>query len=56
MHRAALLILAALLVGCAGLEGQQASAPWERGNERFQECLKYASVSYCRDDIYGHGG
>jgi hypothetical protein len=55
MVRGALLILVALLAGCAGLETQQASMPWEGGSERFQECVKYASVSHCRDEIYGHG-
>jgi hypothetical protein len=56
MQRFALLIIAALLAGCAELEAQQGSAPWAYGNERFQECMRYASESYCRDDIYGHGG
>ena len=55
MRRAALLIFAGLLAGCAGLETQQASVPWEGGSERFQECVRYASVSYCRDQIHGHG-
>jgi hypothetical protein len=56
MPRFALLIALATLAGCAGLEAQQRSASWEQGSKRFQECLRYASVSYCRDDIYGHGG
>jgi hypothetical protein len=56
MYRTALLIFAALLAGCAGFEQHQQAMPWERGNERFQQCLEYASVSHCRDEIYGHGG
>jgi hypothetical protein len=56
MYRTALLIFAALLAGCAGIEQHQQAMPWEGGNERFQQCLEYASVSHCRDEIYGHGG
>jgi hypothetical protein len=62
MHRFALPIRLAILAGCAclagcaGLEAQQGSSPWKQGSKQFQECVRYASNSYCRDDIYGHGG
>ena len=56
LGRLAVLAGCAGLTGCAGLEAQQGSAPWAHGNEQFQECMRYASESYCRDDIYGHGG
>ena len=56
MHRFALLIGIATLAGCAGLEAQQGLPPWAReGNEQFQQCMRYASESHCREDIYGHG-
>lgn len=55
MSRLALVIIAATLAGCATADTAPQTMPWQGGNERFQQCLKYASVSYCRDDIYGHG-
>jgi hypothetical protein len=59
MHRFALLIPVAMLAvcaslaGCAGLEAQQGSASWTYFDERIQDCMRYASESSCRDEIYG---
>ena len=44
------------LAACAGLEAQQGSTPWAQLSEPIQECMRYASESYCRDEIYGHNG
>lgn len=43
------------LAGCAGLQPQQGSTPFAHGNEQMQQCMRYASESHCRDEIYGHG-
>lgn len=43
------------LAGCAGLEPQQGATPFAHGNERMQDCMRYASESHCRDEIYGSG-
>jgi hypothetical protein len=56
MPRFALLICVAMLAGCAGLEAQQEAASWTYFDQRIQECMRWASVSYCRDEIYGHNG
>jgi hypothetical protein len=55
MHRLALVMFAVVLAGCAAGDARQAALPWEKGSPRFQECVRYASVTYCREDIYGHG-
>ncbi|MGZ9107047.1 MAG: hypothetical protein ACXW3M_14855 [Rhodoplanes sp.] len=53
MPRFALLIGLAMLSGCAGLEAQQGSVSWAHGDERVQKCMRWASESYCRGEIYG---
>ena len=52
----AMLAVWAGLASCAKLEAQQGSAPWAHSDERVQKCMRYASESYCRDEIYGHNG
>ena len=59
MYRFALLISLTMLVGCAGLAGcaeleaQQGAASQTYFDERIQKCMRWASISYCRDEIYG---
>lgn len=53
MPQFALLIGLAMLSGCAGLEAQQGAASWTYFDQRIQDCMRYASQSYCRDEIYG---
>jgi hypothetical protein len=54
MPRFALLIPVVLLAGCAGLK-EQGSVSWAHGDERVQKCMRWASESHCRDEIYGNG-
>ncbi len=55
MSRLAVVMIAATLAGCATADTRPQTAPWQSTNERLRECMKFASESYCREDLFGHG-